>query len=126
MTNTVQDDFGNEIFAENDKIYLNLKEDNRKRLLGRLELDSKTLYVKRNRERHLHYKSNSYGFNYLIIKNGTKFNKVVIADNIETFTIPKDDILEKGRFLFFKQQGFERQIFISLDDLQEYKTTTVF
>jgi len=121
MINTIQDDSGNKIVVEGDNLYLCLKEDNRKRHIGVLNKAAKVLSMKRDRKRHLHYKSNSYGFNYQVLSQGTKFNKILIRDNVESFLVPLEFLLEKGRFLYFKQQGFERQIFITLDELKEHK-----
>ena len=120
MINSVHDEFGNKLTVVDNTIYLMLKGDNKKRQIGRLNTSAKILSLKRDRERHLHYKSNSYGFNYQIIKQGTKFNKVLIADNEFNYLIPKEELLEMGKFMYFKQQGFEKQIFVKLEDLSNY------
>ncbi|MBK7362665.1 MAG: hypothetical protein IPJ01_10255 [Micavibrio sp.] len=41
----------------------------------------------------------------------------------EWSNIPVKFILENGKFLFFKEQGFEKQIFVSLEQLAEFKIT---
>jgi hypothetical protein len=120
MTNSVQDEYGNKLAVVNSTIYLILKDDKKKRQIGRLNLAARTLTMKRDRNKHLHYKSNSYGFNYQIIKQGTKFNKILIADNEHNYLVPKEEMLEMGKFMYFKQQGFERQIFVKLEDLSNY------
>lgn len=120
----INDDHGNTLTTEHLKtrvrIYLKLRDHKRKRDLGFIEKKTRTLHVRRNRERHLHYKANAYGFNYLLLAKATLFDTVVITDNLGRYKIPRQAVIEGGRFLYFLNQGFERQIFYPVDQLPAY------
>ena len=116
----IPDKDGNEIVIKNKIISLRLAAENRLRQVGIIN-SKKQLSVKRKRIAHLHYKSQSYGFNHYIIDNAKKFNKVLLSDERGTYLIPNKIILDMGEFLYFKQQGFEIQIFLSLEIINQYK-----
>ena len=89
--------------------------------IGVINLHEKWLFVKRVRSEHLHKKSNSYGLNHHILANATKFDHVKITDDFGTYLIPLQTVLDEGKFLHFKKQGFERQLFLDLDLIRKYK-----
>jgi len=102
-------------------LYLKLAGKTWRRDIGYIDRKSKTLHVIRDRNRHLHWRSNSYGFNHTVLLEGTLFDKVVLQDQEARYRIPKQAILDSGRFLYFATQGFERQIFLPLSILEGYK-----
>ena len=116
----IPDADGNEIVVKDKNISLKLASEDRSRRIGIIN-SKKQLSIKRKRIIHLHYKSQSYGFNHYVIDNAKKFNKVLLSDERGTYLIPNKIILEKGEFLYFKQQGFEVQIFLSLEIINQYK-----
>ena len=120
----VRDDNGNTLTADHMKtrvrISLKLTTYKRKRDLGYIDKKTRTLHVKRNRDRHLHYKANAYGFNYLLIANASLFDTVVICDDFGRYRVPRKSIIEEGRFLYFLARGFEKQIFYPIDKLKPY------
>lgn len=122
---TKTDEYGNSILAIDNGVriivQLKLVKETRKRKLGNINIKTKTLYVKRIKERHLHRKSNAYGFNYNFLEGAKRFTKVRLEDNYSEWLIPVEDILQKGIFLHFLEQGFEKQIFVKLDVLEQYK-----
>ena len=125
-TITLQDNDGNALIVRDCtphqiKLSLQLSKEKRERTIGEINPELKILYLKRKRDRHLHYKSNSYGFNYHVLSTGQRFNDIVIIDEFGTFKIPKSHLIEKSKFLFFKQKGFERQIFLPLDEMNKFK-----
>lgn len=95
------------------------------RKLGTIDVSSRVLTCTRNREKHLHLKSFSYGFNYAFIKNATKFDAVLLKERFgaerHSYLIPRDVILEEGQFLHFKSQNYELQIFLSFDKIRTYE-----
>lgn len=114
---------------QNDKVIvikLCLAKENREREIGLVNIADKTLQIKRNRAKHLFNKNESYGFNEHIIKTGTTFDNVLLNDEIESWLIPKQYIEENGRYLFFKEQGFEKQLFVSLKEIDKFKTGKLF
>jgi hypothetical protein len=118
----IVDNEGNKIFLKDNNIYLKLVIENFNRLLGKLNKNTCSLHVYRNYDKHLHILTNSFGFNYALLHAATKFNKIILETNKnEKFDIPVNYILSKGTFLFFKNKGFEKQIFCTLTELENFK-----
>ena len=123
MENTLKiipDEFGNSIIVSGNIISLKLKSETKSREIGVMNLKEKYLAVKRVREKHLLRKNNSYGFNYYILLNAKKFDKIMLSDNFGRWLIPIKLILEKGSFLRFKKQGFELQMFMPIDIITKH------
>lgn len=121
----LQDDGINKIIScATDKtitIDLKLGSEKRKRRLGVITKSTKTFKIKRIRTKHLFRKGNAYGFNHYVLSTGKSFDTVTLSDDFSDWKIPVSYILEKGKYLMFKQQGFELQIFVSLGDLEPYR-----
>ena len=130
IINTTPDQEGNffEIINDGDTIiiFLKLKKEKKKREIGIIYLSQSTLFITRNREKHLFRKNQSYGFNEYIISNATKFEYVRFNDEFISALIPRKIILEKGSYLHFKENGFERQLFLSLEEINKYSTGKLF
>jgi hypothetical protein len=90
------------------------------KIIGILNVKERIIYLTRTRSKHLHIKSNSYGFNYMLLSEQISFDRIHLKDDSREYIIPKQDIEKHGVFLFFKQQGFERQIFLTLEQLEQY------
>jgi|JI10StandDraft_1071094.scaffolds.fasta_scaffold112455_1 translation elongation factor P/translation initiation factor 5A len=108
----------------NDKlvqISLKLKSEKKLRRIGTVTKSTKTIDIKRKRGKHLHIKSNSYGFNYEVLNNKKSFDTVRLSDEISDWKIPLDFIMKNGKFLYFLQQGFEKQIFVTLEQIEPYR-----
>lgn len=118
-------DFENNLilFVDNGtriKVFLKLKNIPEKRYIATCVRSTSTIRMKRDRELHLLRKVNAYGFNYEFLFN-TTFQTVQLADQFDNWKIPKEYILKNGSFLHFQKQGFERQIFLTLEQLEEFK-----
>lgn len=91
------------------------------RNIGWFNENGDTFHCQRNPAKHLHLSSHSYGFNYELLRDGN-FSRVIVhlpfGEQLET---TRKHILEKGFFLYFKQQGFEKQRFLSLSDFGKEK-----
>ena len=126
VTKQISDSAGNKIIASNNgdriKVLLKLNSELRSRLLGYVNIKSKSIKIIRKKEVHLLYKNNSYGFNHTLLADAKTFDKILLKDELNSWKIPTQFILDNGKFLFFKEQGFERQIFISLEQLNQFKT----
>jgi hypothetical protein len=129
----IRDSAGNAIVAHNDgnTITLRLRIIDisghvATRSLGVIEKQSRIFTVRRKRAVHLHRKSNSYGFNHYVLENAKTFDRVEIIDDAGTYIVPVDVMLTNGKILYFKQMGFERQIFVPLDIITKYKTANIF
>ena len=132
-TMTRKDNFGNHLIMKaylddnnNDthaSFHLKLKSEDRYRLLGYLDVEKNIFYCKRKSSKHLHYKTNSYGFNWEIIGEPQLYIKNIAlrVDDDTLYIFPKKLISDSGIFLNFKQQGFELQKFINVNLLERYK-----
>jgi hypothetical protein len=125
-TKQVADNVGNKIIASSNgtriKVLLKLNSEIRSRLLGYINIKSKSIKIIRKKEVHLLQKNNSYGFNHTLLNDAKTFNKILLKDELNAWKIPTQFILDNGKFLFFKEQGFEKQIFISIEQLNQFKT----
>lgn len=127
----IDDEIGNRLqVCTNDKrvvLYLILKsEQGKKRRLGVITKSTKTLFIKRRRMVHLLRKGNAYGFNEYVLENAKLFDKIKLTDEQSEWKVPVKFILEKGTYLHFKKQGFELQKFVSLEQLEPFKTNPNF
>lgn len=94
------------------------------RNLGFVTLADMVFHVKRNREKHLHQQSKSYGFNDTILREQSLFRIEyvhVTEDDTTHYIVPASTIHEFGSYLHFKEQGFERQRFLRIDTLKLFK-----
>lgn len=83
------------------------------------------LHLHRSKTKHLLNKANAYGINHYILSEGTTFEDVVIheEETSNIYMVNKKFLLSSAFFLHFKEQGFERQIFINRDWLLHYEVT---
>jgi hypothetical protein len=103
-------------------ILLKLVNDANLRELGVVNTKKRVLVTKRNPEKHLFLKNNSYGFNEYLITTAKRFDHIhLIEKDGDEYLFPKDLVIEKGSYLHFKTEGFEKQLFLQLSDLKEYK-----
>ena len=106
----------------NANVHLKLSSEGAPRMLGSYEFGTRTFYCRRKTSKHLHRKTNSFGFNWTIL--GDDYlrieNVYVIVDDELHYRFKKSAMDEFGRFLNFKQQGFELQRFMSYDLIKRY------
>lgn len=123
----LQDNHGNVLILEKTKnrtsIYLRLATERHRRLVGHICHKYLVLHVERELDKHLLNKANAYGFNYTLLDKGRTFNYVCLheTDTNRVYLFDKSWAIENGQFLFFKEQGFEKQIFVSRDLLQQWR-----
>ena len=104
-------------------IWLHLASENKSRNIGILHVKDRVLKIKRNRARHLFKKNNSYGFSEHIIRTAILFDHILIEDDYGVYRVPREEIMSNGTYLDFKQIGFEKQIFLSLEIIERYRTS---
>jgi hypothetical protein len=127
------------LMVQNDKrtiLYLKLAaERNRKRRIGVITKSTKTLKVTRIHAKHYFRKLSGYGFNDYVLRTAISFDKIWLKDDYSEWKIPVDYILAKGticdskgqeidkeqHILHFKEKGFERQIFVPLVDIEQFR-----
>ena len=129
-TKSIPDQYGNYFEVEESKGWLSVsikrEKDIRLREIGKVNLKERFIEIKRNKLKHLFRKNNSYGFNEHLIKTGKTFDKIKLIDDGGTYVFPKSEILEKGKYLFFKEQGFEKQLFLPLEEINKFKVQDLF
>lgn len=124
---TQTDETGNELRIYSEpvaphvlEVRLYVAQERKERKLGVINKKTRTLNIVRERSRHLHKKSLSYGFSYALLSEAKTFDVVLLRDEITTYKIPRIQILNHGEYLFFKQKGFEKQIFVPLSILETF------
>ncbi len=109
---------------QNEKlIILTLKlGDNKPRRIGQVTKSTRTIEMRRTRSLHLFRKGNAYGFGYYVLKNQTSIDWIRLSDDTGShWKIPVNYLIAKGKFLHFKNQGFELQKFLSLETLKQFE-----
>jgi hypothetical protein len=128
----VDDDGNTMLIARKDniiKLSLKLKEETRRRMIGFINTNTKVMYMARKRGKHLFRKMNAYGFCYRILADGKTFDKVRLKDETGEWLIPVNFLLDKenAKFLHFRGSGgFELQVFLSLDILEQFRRPVRF
>jgi hypothetical protein len=102
-------------------ITLHLKGSRKGRNIGRVRLADRTLEIVRNREKHLMKKGRAYGFNEYVIRHAKTFDTIELQDDYGTYVFPRLMVLDKGSYLHFKDEGFEKQLFLPLFLIQSFK-----
>ena len=133
------DDYDNAIIVDatrvkdsvNRIIYIKLASENKPRKIWYINPKKRWLVVLRKKSRHFHRLSKSYGFNFEILDKAQQFDKILLRENMgtksaKTYEIPVKVILEEGEFLFFKEQGFEKQIFLKLKRIKDFERDNAF
>lgn len=116
-----QDNAGNKIYVtSNNRIYVYNAQEKRDRLIGTISPQTKTISVRR-KPHHLHFKTNSYGFNEIMISTAHICDTIKLSCPYGTYKIPIQKIIDNGFYLHFKSQGFEKQIFVSIENISQYK-----
>lgn len=116
------------MIKQNNKLihlYLHLK-NFQKRFIGTVTKSTRTLTTRRIRSKHLFQKLNAYGFNYHVLSRQSSFDFINLSDDLGNhWKLPVKYVLESGKdaneFLHFKQQGFELQKFVSLENLEQFR-----
>ena len=95
----------------------------RPKLIAHYDYDNKTLIVKKNSDRHYHYKTKSYGFNYALFEN-LDIDTVNLTIDKENFNIPAK-VFNQARVMNFSGEGFELQKFLPIEIIRQYAMQTL-
>ena len=118
---TQSDGNGNSIIVDTETIYLQLsKNKGVRKLVGVINFKERYIRMNRLSTKHLLQKADSYGFNWHVLSQARKFDTVMLCTDEGVYKIPVQDIINRGQFLFFKEQGFEKQIFLTRQIINEY------
>lgn len=121
-----RDPMGNVLYKEvfkngNYKLSLKLIKENRVRALGMVDVTTGTFYMERKRGKHVLLKTDSYGINGVALDQ-PEVKSICITDEKGTFLLTKETVYENGKYLFFKQTGYEKQIFVPLTIIEKFET----
>lgn len=116
MTTISIDTDGNRLYAENGNVYLALIKE-RCRKIATIDKPNKVVIMERE-GKHLLRKADAYGFNYELIKKIPTDYKIRLHTPEGVFMLTPEKILA-GSFLWFKNTGFERQIFLTRQTIQK-------
>lgn len=112
------DDFGNKLTLHNTgQVHLHLKGESRPRFIGKFVKEKHVWhYEKRIKEEHRMIKNDSWGLNWSLIEKMDPEAIVTLITEKARYSIRVRDARDKGEFLHFKTQGFERQFFVPLKE----------
>lgn len=104
-------------------VYLKLATFKKRKRIGLVTKSTKTISMRRERHKHLYIKGNAYGFNDYVLRYQTSFTHINLSDEHTNWKVPVSFILDdkNGFYLQFKEQGFEKQKFISLRELAQFE-----
>jgi len=115
------DDNGNIAFVKDNIIKLKIKGHKRIRKLFVIYKSLNLIYCERDRKKHLHIKSNSYGFNWHILMKAKSTENILLRDKQGLYLIPIKFIKDRGQFMHFTKKKFELQIFLQLEEIIKFK-----
>lgn len=123
ISQQVKDKNGNKLtITMKGRVLLSLIKEKHQRNIGVIDRAKKILIIKRKRAKHLHRKTNSYGFNHLFISKAKSFDKILLQDEYGEYQFPISKILDHGKtFLHFAQKGFELQVFLPLEIIELHR-----
>ena len=132
-TKHLDDNQGNNLITRRQgkfiSLMLRLSSETFNRKVGKINVDTKVLHIERVRAKHLFRKLNAYGICYKIIEDGKLFDKIRLKDDKAEWLIPKSWVLQKENqtFLHFQGNGgFELQVFLPLDKIEQFKRPVRF
>lgn len=118
----IEDNHGNSISVAKDKFILELASGS-SRTIGLLQTNSKEqlFYCKNlNRREHVMRINDSIGFNVGLIENLPQDTIChVLLDNTTKYLARVSHVRQCGSYLHFKNQGFEKQIFLPRNMFQK-------
>lgn len=114
-----RDTANNFIYTDGNEVLLKLNAEKRTRHLATIDLAQKALIMVRQ-SKHLLRKAQAYGFNHSMLQAAKLCDKIIFTCPEGTFIIPIADVLQYGDYLWFKTEGFERQLFLRIAFIQSY------
>ncbi|MCX6163627.1 MAG: hypothetical protein NTU73_02000 [Ignavibacteriae bacterium] len=100
----------------NGRVLLFLPDTNYKSVRQIGYIKDRTFNTVRKPENHRYNKLNAIGLNYKFLsQGGSYFDLISIEYGFETLETSREYFLEFGDFLHFKNNGLDKQLFLSLD-----------
>lgn len=130
------DNFGNFFIVEREpkygnwKIYVHLKTEKYRRMIGEVDTENFLMFVIRDKSQHLHREMKAYGFNYKAIDTIANLKHILIREedgDIRNFyLIPIAFIKQSSVIKNFSKSGFELQYFLRVEYLTRFKVPHKF
>ena len=118
---TLLDEAGNLIYPEGNILYLKRKGKKGKREIGRLQfLNESWFYISSRKSKDVFQKLNAWGINWQVFNHLPEGCFIIINTEDKAYRIKKELAADKGKFFYFKLQGFEKQIFIPLEFFEKF------
>lgn len=106
----------------NANLFIKLTGEKNARNMGSYDFRTKTFYCVRKSDRHYHRMTKAYALNWTVLEDPfLAIEKIhMVIDDTEHYVFPKSVVKEYGKFLNFKEQGFELQRFVPLVIIKRY------
>jgi hypothetical protein len=108
------DTVGNKLEYIETNLFLTLAKDNRRRYIGTVTFheDGNILYTKHEMDDNVFYKTNSWSIhNYILIN----VDYICYITETKIYKITADKAKTSGKYLFFKDSGYELKIYVPLN-----------
>ena len=108
------DSQGNKMGMGDDGVYLQLAKSKKVLQIFKIKHGKLSKWVS---ERNIFKKVNAIGFNYhalMMLKEKGYNSMSIIVENHGTHHVKISDLLKEANFLWFKREGFEKQVFWTL------------
>ena len=116
----VSDDMGNQLIVHDRGINLRLKSEDKDRRIFQVKGGQISKWVKPT---NILNAGNMIGFNYKalqVIRERLRKKYIYTLFGTKRYKVPIDEVLDNGKFLFFKNEGFELQIFYPLKEMMKW------
>ena len=125
---------GNVFIAEHTKedifVYIYLKSEDRKRYIGRINKEQRMLFIRRDRKKHCHRKTSSYGFCFKLFKESTRFDTVHMRDEFGSFQFTRSLVIKESSVMNFTQaedgNDYELQYFLPIKVMNKHEKESEF
>ena len=111
------------VFVTQGKAFIKLRSEKRPKLIGFMGGHrGNVLIMQRSEERHMMQRIRGYGFNVCLLEKFLIPKGLSVGLEIDgkyKYALDPKLIMEHGSYLHFKNQGFELQIFLSLENIEQ-------
>lgn len=118
-----EDKDGNQLIFRDKSgtVFLNLVSEGRSRKIGHVIVNrsGRATYAKKTKDEHVFRKTNSWGINDCMIQALQDDDMLVVETESTFYMMPIEKVKKCGDYLWFKATGFERQIFVPLDEFNQ-------
>jgi len=125
----IKDNAGNVLLLESCRhgfaLFIRLREEHHRRLVGKVVIKTRRMHLDRDPDLHLLNKADAYGFNFHVLNTAKTFDTIILHETGtgKVYQLDRNEMIANAKYLFFKEQGFEKQIFLSRDWIAQYEIT---